>query len=157
MAHSRMQYSGENRLGGEESPYLKEHAPNPIHWFGWKDDDAPFKAAKELNRPVFLSVGYSTCHWCHVMARESFENEDIAAYLNSHFVCIKVDKEERPDVDAFYMKYVQATQGGGGWPMSVFMTPEKKPFFAGSYFPPDDSFGRPGFLTVITRIAEVLR
>eukprot|EP00889_Picochlorum_renovo_P006708 jgi/Picre1/33738/NNA_001217.t1 len=154
-AHSKMQYSGENRLGGEESPYLKEHAENPIHWFSWKDDDAPFKAAKELNRPVFLSVGYSTCHWCHVMARESFENEDIAAFLNSHFVCIKVDKEERPDVDAFYMKYVQATQGGGGWPMSVFLTPEKKPFFAGSYFPPDDRFGRPGFLTVITRIAEV--
>ena len=128
---------------------------NPIHWFAWKDDDAAFKAAKELNRPVFLSVGYSTCHWCHVMARESFEDGDIAAFLNSHFVCIKVDKEERPDVDAFYMKYVQATQGGGGWPMSVFMTPEKKPFFAGSYFPPNDRFGRPGFLTVVQRIAEV--
>ena len=147
--------SGENRLGKESSPYLKLHAHNPVDWYPW-GEEALNKAKKE-NKVIFLSVGYSSCYWCHVMERESFMDEEIAKYLNDNFVCIKVDREERPDVDAIYMLAVQIASGGGGWPMSVFMTPEGKPFFGDTYFPARDGDrpGRkPGFLTVINRIHE---
>jgi uncharacterized protein YyaL (SSP411 family) len=142
----------ENRLAKESSPYLLQHANNPVDWRPWGDE--AFAAAKKEDKPVFLSIGYSTCHWCHVMERESFENEDLAKYLNAHFVAVKVDREERPDVDAVYMAAVQAMTGQGGWPLSVFLTPDRKPFFGGTYFPPTDRFGRPGFKTVLERIAD---
>src|SRR5688572_23476397 len=125
-----------NRLAGEKSPYLLQHAHNPVDWYPWGPE--AFEKAKRENRPVFLSIGYSTCHWCHVMERESFEDAEIAAFLNEHFVSIKVDREERPDVDAVYMSFVQAATGGGGWPLTAFLTPEKKPFFGATYFPPRD-------------------
>jgi len=123
-----------NRLIEESSPYLLQHAHNPVNWFAWSDE--AFERAKRENKPIFLSVGYSTCHWCHVMERESFEDEEIAAFLNRHFIAIKVDREERPDVDSVYMTAVNILSGRGGWPMTVIMTPEKEPFFAGTYFPP---------------------
>ena len=141
-----------NRLIHEKSPYLLQHAYNPVDWYPW--GDAAFEKAKGENKPIFLSVGYSTCHWCHVMERESFSNPELAAVMNRHFVSIKVDREERPDIDRIYMSFVQATTGGGGWPMSVFLTPDRKPFFGGTYFPPEDSRGRPGFRTVLLRMAE---
>jgi uncharacterized protein YyaL (SSP411 family) len=144
-----------NRLAEEESPYLLQHAHNPVDWYPWGEE--AFAKAKKENKPIFLSVGYSTCHWCHVMERESFENEAIAKILNEHYVSIKVDREERTDVDRVYMTYVQATSGGGGWPMSVFLTPDLQPFMGGTYFPPKDAFGRPGFTTVLQRISEVWR
>jgi len=144
-----------NRLATEKSPYLLQHAHNPVDWFPW--GEAAFKKAREEEKPIFLSVGYSTCHWCHVMERESFENESTAAILNKYFVSIKVDREERPDIDRVYMAYVQATTGGGGWPMSVWLTPDLKPFFGGTYFPPDDRWGRPGFPSVLERIARAWR
>ncbi len=140
-----------NRLAEEKSPYLLQHAHNPVDWFPWGEE--AFARARAENKPIFLSVGYSTCHWCHVMERESFENPEIAAFLNEHFVSIKVDREERPDVDAVYMAFVQATTGAGGWPMSVWLTPELKPFVAGTYFPPEDTAGRPGFLSVLQEIS----
>ncbi len=139
-----------NRLAGEKSPYLLQHAFNPVDWYPWSDE--AFKKAKERDVPVFLSIGYSTCHWCHVMEKESFESEEVAAYLNEHFVSIKVDREERPDVDAIYMNAVQLMTGSGGWPLSVFLTHERRPFYGGTYFPPDDRFGRPGFLSLLQRI-----
>jgi uncharacterized protein YyaL (SSP411 family) len=142
-----------NRLAREKSPYLLQHAHNPVDWFPWGAE--AFEKARRENKPIFLSVGYSTCHWCHVMERESFENEEIAKILNAHFVAIKLDREERPDVDRVYMTFVQATTGGGGWPMSVFLTPDLKPFFGGTYFPPEDKWGRPGFKTVLARIHEL--
>jgi uncharacterized protein YyaL (SSP411 family) len=141
-----------NRLSQEKSPYLLQHAHNPVDWRPWGKE--AFEEARKQNKPIFLSIGYSTCHWCHVMERESFENEAIAAILNENFICIKVDREERPDVDRIYMTYVQATTGGGGWPMSVWLTPDLKPFVGGTYFPPDDRYGRPGFATALHRIAE---
>ncbi len=141
-----------NRLIHEKSPYLLQHAHNPVDWRPWGQE--AFDEAKKLNRPIFVSIGYSTCHWCHVMERESFENEKIAAILNENFVCIKVDREERPDIDSIYMAYVQATTGGGGWPMSVWLTPDLKPFVGGTYFPPEDRYGRPGFATALHRIAD---
>ncbi len=141
-----------NRLIDQKSPYLLQHAHNPVNWRPWGSE--AFEEAKQRNLPIFLSIGYSTCHWCHVMERESFENESIAAILNDNFVCIKVDREERPDVDRIYMTYVQATTGGGGWPMSVWLTPDLKPFVGGTYFPPDDRYGRPGFATALERISE---
>jgi uncharacterized protein YyaL (SSP411 family) len=141
-----------NRLAQEKSPYLLQHAHNPVDWYPW-GDEAFEKAARE-NKPVFLSVGYSTCHWCHVMERESFEHEGIADYLNQHFVSVKVDREERPDIDRVYMLFVQASTGSGGWPMSVFLTPERKPFFGGTYFPPDNRYGRPGFRIILERLNE---
>ncbi|MBS1872061.1 MAG: thioredoxin domain-containing protein [Acidobacteria bacterium] len=141
-----------NRLAREKSPYLLQHAANPVDWYPWGAE--AFEKARTEDKPIFLSVGYSTCHWCHVMERESFENERIAALLNQHFVPVKVDREERPDVDRIYMLFVQASTGSGGWPMSVFMTPELKPFFGGTYFPPDNRYGRPGFATVLERLAE---
>jgi uncharacterized protein len=142
-----------NRLAQEKSPYLLQHAHNPVDWFAWGDE--AFAKARVQNRPIFLSIGYSTCHWCHVMERESFEDEKIAAFLNPHFVSIKVDREERPDVDKIYMTFVQAATGSGGWPLNVFLTPELKPFFGGTYFPPDDRHGRPGFLQLLQQIHEV--
>ena len=144
-------YKHTNRLAQEKSPYLLQHAHNPVDWFAWNDE--AFARARTENKPVFLSIGYSTCHWCHVMERESFEQEKIGAFLNEHFVCIKVDREERPDVDKIYMTFVQSTTGSGGWPMSVFLTPGLKPFFGGTYFPPDTRHGRPGFLQLLEQIA----
>jgi uncharacterized protein YyaL (SSP411 family) len=141
-----------NALIHESSPYLLQHAHNPVDWLPW--GEPAFDKARRGNKPVFLSIGYSTCHWCHVMERESFEDPAIASLLNRHFVPIKVDREERPDVDRVYMTYVQATTGGGGWPMSVWLTPGLKPFFGGTYFPPDDRGGRPGFETVLLQVAE---
>ena len=139
-----------NRLAKESSPYLLQHAHNPVDWYPWGEE--AFAKAKKEDKPVFLSIGYSTCHWCHVMERESFESDDVAKLLNENFVSIKVDREERPDVDAVYMAAVQAMAGQGGWPLSVFLTPDKKPFFGGTYFPPTDRFGRPGFKTVLARL-----
>jgi len=141
-----------NRLINEKSPYLLQHAHNPVDWYPW-GDEAREKARKE-DKPIFLSIGYSTCHWCHVMERESFENEDVARVLNEHFVPVKVDREERPDLDRVYMLFVQASTGSGGWPMSVWMTPEGKPFFGGTYFPPDNRYGRPGFRAILERLAR---
>jgi uncharacterized protein YyaL (SSP411 family) len=141
-----------NHLISEKSPYLQQHAHNPVDWYPW--GEAAFEKARSENKPIFLSIGYSTCHWCHVMERESFESPAIAAILNQSFVPIKVDREERPDVDHIYMMYVQATTGSGGWPMSVFLTPDRMPFFGGTYFAPDDRYGRPGFAVVLERIAE---
>src|SRR5438094_2549680 len=140
-----------NRLAHEKSPYLLQHAHNPVDWYPWGED--AFAKARRENKPIFLSVGYSTCHWCHVMAHESFENEDVAAIMNREFVNIKVDREERPDVDRVYMTFVQATTGGGGWPMSVWLTPDLKPFVGGTYFPPEDRYGQPAFKMVLERIA----
>ncbi|MEY2497699.1 MAG: hypothetical protein QOD12_1255 [Verrucomicrobiota bacterium] len=140
-----------NRLAREKSPYLLQHADNPVDWFPWGEE--AFAKAREENKPIFLSIGYSTCHWCHVMAHESFESAGVAAVMNREFVNIKVDREERPDVDRVYMTFVQATTGGGGWPMSVWLTPELKPFVGGTYFPPEDRYGQPGFTKVLERIA----
>ncbi|MFQ5846591.1 MAG: aldo/keto reductase [Candidatus Methylomirabilales bacterium] len=143
-----------NRLIHETSPYLLQHAHNPVDWYAWGDE--ALRRAKEEHRPILLSIGYSTCHWCHVMERESFEDEAIAALMNRHFVCIKVDREERPDLDEIYMAATLAlNRGQGGWPMTVFLTPDQQPFFAGTYFPPTNRYGRPGFATLLTRIAEI--
>ncbi len=142
-----------NRLAGEKSPYLRQHARNPVEWYPWGEE--AFAKARAEDKPIFLSVGYSTCHWCHVMEHESFESAAIAAYLAQHFVSIKVDREERPDVDQVYMTFVQATTGHGGWPMSVWLTTDLRPFFGGTYFPPTDVPGRPGFITILRRIAEL--
>jgi uncharacterized protein len=144
-----------NHLIAEKSPYLQQHAHNPVDWYPW--GAAAFEKSRSEDKPIFLSVGYSTCHWCHVMERESFENEQLAAILNRWFVPVKVDREERPDVDRIYMTFVQASTGSGGWPMSVFLTPELKPFFGGTYFPPDNRYGRPGFGAILERIAEAWR
>ena len=140
-----------NRLAQEKSPYLLQHAHNPVDWYPWGEE--AFSKARRENKPIFLSIGYSTCHWCHVMAHESFENEEVAAIMNREFVNIKVDREERPDVDRVYMTFVQATTGGGGWPMSVWLTPDLKPFVGGTYFPPEDRYGQSAFKTVLERIA----
>ncbi len=142
-----------NRLAYEKSPYLLQHAYNPVEWYPW--DAEAFEKAKNENKPIFLSIGYSTCHWCHVMERESFENEHIAELMNKNFINIKVDREERPDVDKIYMSAVQTMMGSGGWPLSVFLTPDLKPFYGGTYFPPRDAHGRPGFPTVLQKISEV--
>jgi len=144
-----------NRLAHEKSPYLLQHAHNPVDWYPW--GQAALDKARQEDKPIFLSVGYSTCHWCHVMERESFENEDVAKVLNEHFVPVKVDREERPDLDRVYMLFVQASTGSGGWPMSVWLTPEGKPFFGGTYFPPDTRYGRPGFRAILERLARAWR
>jgi uncharacterized protein YyaL (SSP411 family) len=144
-----------NRLIQEKSPYLLQHAHNPVDWYPWGEE--AFAKARREHKPIFLSIGYSTCHWCHVMEHESFENDAVAAVLNEHFVAIKVDREERPDVDRVYMTFVQATTGSGGWPMSVWLTPELKPFFGGTYFPPDAKWGRPGFIDILGEISRVWR
>ncbi|RPJ69726.1 MAG: thioredoxin domain-containing protein [Acidobacteria bacterium] len=144
-----------NRLASEKSPYLLQHAGNPVNWYPWSDE--AFAAARGGDKPIFLSVGYSTCHWCHVMERESFENPAVAAVLNEHFVAVKVDREERPDVDRIYMTFVQATTGGGGWPMSVWLAPDLRPFYGGTYFPPESRWGRPGFVDILQEIARLWR
>jgi uncharacterized protein YyaL (SSP411 family) len=144
-----------NRLSGERSPYLLQHAHNPVDWFPWGDE--AFAKARSEDKPIFLSIGYSTCHWCHVMEHESFESDAIAATLNGDFVSIKVDREERPDIDRVYMTFVQATTGSGGWPMSVWLTPDLKPFYGGTYFPPSSKWGRPGFIDILQEIAKVWR
>jgi uncharacterized protein YyaL (SSP411 family) len=144
-----------NRLAREKSPYLLQHAQNPVDWYPWGEE--AFAKARAEDKPIFLSIGYSTCHWCHVMERESFENETVAELLNRHFVSIKVDREERPDVDRIYMLFVQATTGSGGWPMSVFLTPDLRPFFGGTYFPPDNRYGRPGFKALLEHLAKAWR
>jgi len=140
-----------NHLINEKSPYLLQHAYNPVDWYPWGDE--AFAKGRRENKPIFLSIGYSTCHWCHVMARESFENEGIARLLNESFVCIKVDREERPDLDQVYLAFVEATTGSGGWPMTVFLTPDLKPFFGGTYFPPDDRLGQPGLRSIVVNMA----
>ena len=141
-----------NRLAHERSPYLLQHASNPVDWYPWGEE--AFERARREDKPIFLSIGYSTCHWCHVMEHESFEDADVAAALNRDFVSIKVDREERPDVDRVYMTFVQATTGAGGWPMSVWLTPELKPFFGGTYFPPTSKWGRPGFIEILGQLAS---
>ena len=142
-----------NRLIREKSPYLLQHASNPVDWYPWGEE--AFAAARQLDRPVFLSIGYSTCHWCHVMARESFEDKDVAEMLNRSFVCIKVDREERPDIDQVYMSAAQAMTGRGGWPLSIIMTPDKKPFFAATYIPRSGRFGQAGMMEIIPKIKEI--
>ena len=144
-----------NRLADETSPYLLQHAANPVDWYPWGEE--AFERARAEDKPLLLSVGYSSCHWCHVMAHESFEDETIAALMNEAFVNVKVDREERPDVDNVYMTATQALTGSGGWPMTVFLTPEGKPFYAGTYFPPEDGHGRPGFPRVLTALRDLWR
>src|SRR5213082_2793446 len=144
-----------NRLANETSPYLRQHQHNPVDWYPWGPE--ALERARQLDRPIFLSIGYSACHWCHVMEHESFEDDEVARLLNDHFVSIKVDREERPDLDQIYMASVQLLTGQGGWPMSVFLTPDLKPFFGGTYFPPKDAHGRPGFATLVQRIAQLWR
>lgn len=141
-----------NRLASEHSPYLLQHAHNPVNWYPWGEE--AFEEARKRDVPIFLSIGYSTCHWCHVMEVESFESEEIANLLNDWFVSIKVDREERPDVDKVYMTYVQALYGGGGWPLSVFLSPDLKPLMGGTYFPPDDKYGRPGFKSILRKVKD---
>lgn len=141
-----------NRLISEKSPYLLQHAHNPVNWYPWGDE--AFQKAEAEDKPVFLSIGYSTCHWCHVMERECFEDEEVAALLNQGFVSIKVDREERPDIDSVYMNVCQAMTGSGGWPLTVFLTPERHPFFAGTYFPKGSRYGRPGLIDLLTAIRE---
>jgi uncharacterized protein YyaL (SSP411 family) len=144
-----------NRLAGETSPYLLQHAHNPVDWYPWGPD--ALASAKLLDRPIFLSIGYAACHWCHVMERESFEHEPTARYLNDHFVAIKVDREERPDLDQVYMAAVQSMTGGGGWPMSVFLTPEGRPFYGGTYFPDEPRHGMPSFRQVLEGVERAWR
>lgn len=144
-----------NRLASSQSPYLLQHRDNPVDWYPWGDD--AFERARREQKPIFLSVGYSTCHWCHVMAHESFEQAEVAAVLNREFVAVKLDREERPDVDRVYMSFIQSTTGSGGWPMSVWLTPDLRPFYGGTYFPPEARWGRPGFLDVLVEVARVWR
>lgn len=139
-----------NHLASQSSPYLLQHAENPVDWYPWCEE--AFEKAKKDNKPVFLSIGYSTCHWCHVMAHESFEDKEVAKLLNQYFISIKVDKEERPDIDIIYMAVCTAYTGRGGWPMSIFMTPDKKPFFAGTYFPKQPKFGAIGLIPLLNTI-----
>ncbi len=141
-----------NHLANESSPYLLQHAENPVEWYPWGEE--AFNRARKENKPVLLSIGYSACHWCHVMAHESFENEAIARLMNEHFINIKVDREERPDIDSVYMDAVQAMTGGGGWPLTVFLTPERNPYYGGTYFPPEDRQGMPGFSKVLLAMAN---
>jgi uncharacterized protein YyaL (SSP411 family) len=141
-----------NRLANEKSPYLLQHAYNPVNWFPWSDE--AFQKAKSEDNPIFLSIGYSTCHWCHVMERESFEDEEVARFLNEYFISIKVDREERPDIDHIYMSVCQTLTGHGGWPLTVIMTPDKKPFFAGTYFPKQDRYGMPGIISVLASVHD---
>lgn len=142
-----------NRLIKEKSPYLLQHAYNPVDWYAWNNE--AFATAKKENKPIFLSIGYSTCHWCHVMEGESFEDEEVAKILNEHYVSIKVDREERPDIDHIYMAVCQAMTGQGGWPLTILMTPDQKPFYSGTYFPKESKYGRPGLINILTQIAEM--
>ena len=139
-----------NRLIHETSPYLLQHAHNPVDWYAWGEE--AFERARIEDKPVLVSIGYSACHWCHVMEHESFEDKGIAAFLNEHFIPVKVDREERPDVDRVYMAFVQGTTGSGGWPMSVWLTPGLKPFYGGTYFPPAAKWNRPGFIDILREL-----
>jgi hypothetical protein len=141
-----------NRLLLEKSPYLQQHAHNPVNWYPWGDQ--AFADAKRLGRPVLVSIGYSTCHWCHVMEEETFDEVEAARYLNEHFIAIKVDREARPDVDEIYMTALHAMNQRGGWPLNVWLTPDRKPFFGGTYFPPKDRAGRPSFVSVLRKIHQ---
>ncbi|HEY6406633.1 MAG TPA: thioredoxin domain-containing protein, partial [Ktedonobacteraceae bacterium] len=156
MSDIQGQHKHTNRLINETSPYLLQHAHNPVDWFSWGEE--ALQKAKSDDKPILLSVGYSACHWCHVMERESFENEEIAGLMNRYFVSIKVDREERPDIDAIYMQAVQALTQQGGWPMTVFLTPDGRPFYGGTYFPPRDrQYGRevmPGFQRILLSMAD---
>jgi len=144
-----------NRLIDQKSPYLLQHKNNPVDWYPWGDE--AFYKAKRADKPVFLSIGYSTCHWCHVMEKESFEDEEVSRILNSGFVSIKVDREERPDIDHIYMSVCQAMTGQGGWPLTILMTPDKKPFLAGTYFPKHEKWGRIGLVEILTQVSEKWR
>ena len=145
-------HSYTNRLINETSPYLLQHAHNPVDWYPWSDE--AFEKAVKEDKPVLVSIGYSACHWCHVMERESFENPEVAAIMNEHFVNIKVDREERPDIDSIYMNVVQMLTGHGGWPMSVFLTPDKKPFYGGTYFPDKRRYNMPSFREVLVSLSD---
>ena len=140
-----------NQLSKETSPYLLQHAHNPVHWYAWKPE--AFEKARREDKPILVSIGYSTCHWCHVMERESFENQSVADFMNAHFVCIKVDREERPDVDQIYMEACQIISGSGGWPLNCFLTPDTRPFFAGTYYPPTPAYGRPSWQQILQNMA----
>lgn len=140
-----------NQLSKETSPYLLQHAHNPVHWYAWKPE--AFEKARREDKPILVSIGYSTCHWCHVMERESFENQSVADFMNEHFVCIKVDREERPDVDQIYMEACQVISGSGGWPLNCFLTPDTRPFFAGTYYPPNPAYGRPSWQQILQNMA----
>ena len=142
-----------NRLISEQSPYLLQHAHNPVDWYPWGDE--AFQKAQNEHKPVIVSIGYAACHWCHVMERESFENEEVAAYMNEHFVCIKVDREEHPDVDHMYMDAVQAISGSGGWPLNAFVTPDRVPFYGGTYYPPRQAYGRPSWMQLLQRMSQI--
>src|SRR5437763_7475371 len=144
-----------NSLINESSPYLLQHAYNPVDWHPWGDQ--AFQKAKDEDKPVFLSIGYSACHWCHVMAHESFEDEEIAKIMNENFINIKVDREERPDIDDIYQRVCQLASGTGGWPLSVFLTPDQKPFYVGTYFPKFASYGMPAFGTILSQLAEAYK
>src|SRR5512142_1000509 len=144
-----------NRLANETSPYLLQHADNPVDWYPWGEE--ALARAREERKPILLSIGYAACHWCHVMAHESFENDATARLMNDLFVNIKVDREERPDLDQIYQLVVQLMGRSGGWPLTVFLTPDQKPFFAGTYFPPHDKFGMPGFPRVLAAVSDAYR
>jgi uncharacterized protein YyaL (SSP411 family) len=144
-----------NRLASETSPYLLQHADNPVDWYAWGDE--AFARARDEDKPVLVSIGYAACHWCHVMEHESFEDTEVAALMNAHFVCVKVDREERPDVDAIYMDAVQAMTGQGGWPLNAFLTPAGVPFFAGTYYPPQPRHGLPAWRQVLEAVANAWR
>ncbi len=148
-----METNDKNRLAVEASPYLQQHARNPVAWYPWSEE--VFTRAQNEDKPIFLSIGYSTCHWCHVMAHESFEDPAVAALLNDAFISVKVDREERPDIDMQYMKVCQMITGSGGWPLTIIMTPQKRPFFAATYVPKEASFGRPGLVELIPRIKQL--
>src|SRR6187455_246098 len=145
----------ENRLAGETSPYLLQHKHNPVDWYPWGDE--AFEKARRENKPLIVSIGYSACHWCHVMERESFEDSEIAQLMNEGFVCVKVDREERPDVDAIYMDAVQAMTGRGGWPLNAFLTPAGAPFFAGTYWPPQPRPGLPSWRQIVVGVGDAWR
>ncbi|MDP4795882.1 MAG: thioredoxin domain-containing protein, partial [Rhodospirillales bacterium] len=141
-----------NHLGQETSPYLRQHKDNPVHWYAW--GDVALSRAQSENKPILLSIGYAACHWCHVMAHESFENPEIAAEMNTRFINIKVDREERPDIDSIYQTALQLLGEQGGWPLTMFLTPDGDPFWGGTYFPPAPRYGRPGFIQVLRSISK---
>ncbi|ELB89647.1 hypothetical protein Rwratislav_28468, partial [Rhodococcus wratislaviensis IFP 2016] len=145
----------QNTLGGSTSPYLRQHAGNPVHWQQWGPEATEW--ARERDVPILLSIGYSACHWCHVMAHESFEDEAVASLMNEHFVCVKVDREERPDLDAVYMNATVAMTGQGGWPMTCFLTPDGAPFYCGTYYPSEPRGGMPSFTQLLSAIADTWR
>lgn len=149
MEHKKYQ----NRLLYEKSPYLQQHAHNPVNWFPWKEE--AFNKANKENKPVFLSIGYSTCHWCHVMAHESFEDESVARLINEIFIPVKVDREERPDIDKVYMQVAILMTGSGGWPLTIFLTPDKTPFFAATYIPKNNQYGHKGLIEILQQVKEL--